>query len=173
MKYWITLIVTALFSLPVIALEVGDKAPDFSLKGSDGNTHRLAEYKGKSAVVIAWYPRAFTKGCTIECKSLAKNGHRIRQFNAAYFMASTDDIDENIRFAKQNGADFPLLSDPTGEVAKSYGVLIPMINIARRITVYIGKDGKILKIDKDINPATSAEDIARNLAKLGVERSEL
>ncbi|GAA5442939.1 hypothetical protein Misp06_01115 [Microbulbifer sp. NBRC 101763] len=172
MKYWITLVLTTLISLPLMALEVGDRAPDFSLQGSDGNTHRLAEHKNRNAVVIAWYPRAFTKGCTIECKSLAKNGHKIRKFNAAYFMASTDDIDENTRFAKHNEADFPLLSDPSGEVAKAYGVLVPMINIARRITVYIGKDGKVLKIDKDVNPATSAEDIARNLAKLGIEKSE-
>ncbi|MFA0809741.1 peroxiredoxin [Microbulbifer epialgicus] len=173
MKYWITLIVSALISLPLMALEVGDKAPDFSLQGSDGKTHTLSEYKNKSAVVIAWYPRAFTKGCTVECKSLARNGYKIRAFNAAYFMASTDTIEENTRFAKENEADFPLLSDPSGEVAKSYGVLIPMINIARRITVYIGKDGKILKIDKDIKPATSAEDIAKNLGKLGVEQNKL
>ena len=55
-------------------LKVGDPAPDFTLHGSDGRTYTLADYKGKQAVVIAWFPKAFTSGCTVECKSLAQNG---------------------------------------------------------------------------------------------------
>ena len=54
-----------------ISLEVGDVAPDFSLPASDGKTYSLDQFKGKQAIVIAWYPMAFTRGCTIECKSLA------------------------------------------------------------------------------------------------------
>lgn len=54
-------------------LKVGDHAPAFSLKGSDGKTYTLDQFKGKSAVVIAWFPKAFTKGCTAECKSLQAN----------------------------------------------------------------------------------------------------
>ena len=61
-------------------LNVGDKAPDFSLQGSDGRLYSLADYRGKQAVVVAWFPRAFTSGCTVECRSLAKNGDRIRSF---------------------------------------------------------------------------------------------
>ena len=57
-------------------LAVGDPAPDFSLPGSDGKTHSMADYRGKQAVVIAWFPRAFTSGCTIECKSLAEKATR-------------------------------------------------------------------------------------------------
>lgn len=161
---------TALISLPLMALEVGDPAPDFSLQASDGKTYSLADFKGKQAVVVAWFPKAFTKGCTIECKSLAENGHLIRTFDAAYFMASTDELEQNTRFAAEQEADFPLLSDPEGEVAKAYGVLMPMVNVARRITVYIGVDGRILKVDRDIRPATSAEDIAQTLEELGVAR---
>jgi len=52
------------------AIDVGDMAPDFSLQGTDGKTHRLADYRGKRAVVLAWFPKAFTGGCTAECKSL-------------------------------------------------------------------------------------------------------
>ena len=59
---------------PQPTLKVGDMAPDFSLQGSDGKTHKLSDYRGKSAVVAAWFPKAFTSGCTIECKSLAENG---------------------------------------------------------------------------------------------------
>lgn len=166
----ITLLLTTLFSLPLMALEVGDPAPDFTLQASDGKTYSLSDFKGQQALVIAWYPKAFTKGCTIECKSLAENGHLIREFDVAYFMASTDELDTNTKFAEEHKADFPLLSDPEGEVADAYDVKMPALNIARRITVYIGKDGNILKIDKDINPATSAEDIAKTLAELEVSK---
>ena len=64
-----------------VSLEVGDDAPDFSLQASDGKTYSLDQFKGKQAIVIAWYPKAFTYGCTIECKSLAENGHLLRQFD--------------------------------------------------------------------------------------------
>jgi peroxiredoxin Q/BCP len=64
-----------------ISLEIGDIAPDFSLPASDGKTYSLDHFKGKQAIVIAWYPMAFTRGCTIECKSLAENGHLLKQFD--------------------------------------------------------------------------------------------
>ena len=94
---------------PAVELKVGDKAPNFKLQGSDGKTYNLADFAGKKAVVIAWFPAAFTKGCTIECKNLAMNGDKIRQFDVAYFMASTDPIEKNTDFAKAQEADFPLL----------------------------------------------------------------
>ncbi len=94
-------------------LAVGDAAPNFSLEGTDGKTYTLADFKGKQAVVLAWYPKAYTSGCTIECKSLAENGGLIRQYDATYFMASVDPIDKNKSFAADQKADFPLLSDPT------------------------------------------------------------
>lgn len=161
-----------LLLLPAVAahsaeLQVGDPAPDFKLKGSDGETYHLADYKGKQAVVIAWFPRAYTSGCTIECKSLAENGHLIRKYDVSYFMASVDPLEDNIGFAEETGADFPLLSDPDKATAKAYGVLHAM-GFAKRQTFYIGADGTILKIDKEVNPKTSAEDMAGILGQLGV-----
>ncbi|MGL6161457.1 peroxiredoxin [Microbulbifer sp.] len=170
MKRLFGLLLASVLSLPALALEVGDPAPDFSLQGSNGKTYSLADFKGKQAVVIAWFPKAFTRGCTIECKSLAENGHLIRQYDTTYFMASTDKVETNTKFAEEQEADFPLLSDPDGAVAKAYGVLVPAVKVARRVTIYIGVNGHILKIDEDIKPATSAEDIARTLGELGVER---
>ncbi len=148
-------------------LAVGDPAPDFSLPASDGKTYRLADFKGQSAVVLAWFPKAFTRGCTIECKSLAEKGDLIRRYQAAYFMASVDPVDENAKFAAEQQADFPLLSDPTKETARAYGVL-NAVGMAHRWTFYIGVDGRILAIDRSVNPATSAEDIAATLGELGV-----
>lgn len=154
---------------PAPEIKVGDQAPDFSLQASDGKTYRLSDYKGKKAVVVAWFPKAFTSGCTIECKSLAANGDKIRKFNVAYFMASVDPVEANKSFAEQEKADFPLLSDPTKETAKAYGVLNQGNGFARRWTYYIGKDGKVLAIDKEVKPATSAEDMVAKLQELGAE----
>lgn len=155
-----------------MSLEVGDIAPDFSLPGSDGKTYSLEQFKGKQAVVIAWYPMAFTRGCTIECKSLAENGHLLRQFDISYFMASVDTVEDNTKFAESTNADFPLLSDTTKEVAKAFDVLA-IYGVPKRHTIYIGKDGKILMVDRKINAETSAQDIAANLEKLGVPKIAL
>jgi len=149
-------------------LKVGDTAPDFSLQASDGKTYKLADFKGKQAVVVAWFPKAFTRGCTIECKSLAENGHLIKKYDVSYFMASVDPVDENVKFGAEHKADFPLLSDPTKQVATAYGVLNAERGFANRWTFYIGKDGKILAIDKTVKPDTSAEDMAAKLGQLGV-----
>ena len=94
-------------------LKVGEKAPDFKLPASDGQTYSLADFKGKEAVVLAWFPKAYTRGCTIECKSLAEHGDLIKKYNAKYFMISVDALEDNKGFAEQQHADFPLLADPT------------------------------------------------------------
>ena len=167
---------------PAVELKVGDKAPNFKLQGTDGKTHQLSDYAGKKAVVIAWFPAAFTRGCTIECKSLAEHGDLIKKYQVQYFMASVDPIEKNTEFAnaksvmlngqevQKEAADFPLLSDPTKEVGTAYGVLNAR-GIANRWTFYIGKDGRILAIDKAVKPDTSAEDLAAKLGELNVAKA--
>ena len=151
------------------ALEVGDKAPDFNLQSTDGNRYQLSDVLEKEAVVLAWFPFAGTKGCTIECKSLAQNGHLLKDIAATYFMASVDPIEDNQVFAEENNADFPLLSDPTKQTAKDYDVL-SLGWYAKRHTFYIGKNGVILYIDRDVRPETSAEDMAKKLIDLGIPK---
>jgi thioredoxin-dependent peroxiredoxin len=162
-----------------VELKVGDMAPDFTLQGTDGKTHKLSDYRGKQAVVVAWFPRAFTQGCTIECKSLAENGDKIRRYNVAYFMASVDPLEQNIKFAKATSvtlgervvekkeADFPMLSDPNKEVAGKYGVLNER-GLANRWTFYIDRNGRIAAIEKMVRPETSAEDMIAKLGELKV-----
>jgi peroxiredoxin Q/BCP len=152
-----------------IDLKVGDAAPVFKLQASDGQTYTLGDFRGKQAVVLAWFPKAYTRGCTVECKSLAEHGDLIKKYDAKYFMVSVDALADNRGFGEQLHADFPLLSDPTKKTAEAYGVL-SALGVAHRWTFYIGKDGKIQAIDKEVNPATSAEDMARKLYELGVPR---
>jgi peroxiredoxin Q/BCP len=169
-------IISSLFLISVslnavaVDLKVGDQAPNFKLQATNGDFYQLSDYKNKQAVVLAWYPMANTRGCTIECKSLVEKGHLIRAFNASYFMASVDPLDTNRDFAKKTGADFPMLSDPTKNTAKAYDVL-NTFKVANRVTFYISKAGKVVRIDKNINPLTAAEDIAINLKQLKIENS--
>ncbi|HTM05571.1 MAG TPA: redoxin domain-containing protein [Vicinamibacterales bacterium] len=174
--------ITVMAQAPAAELKVGDPAPNFKLQATDGRTYQLSDFKNKKAVVVAWFPKAFTQGCTIECKSLAENGDRIRKYDVAYFMASVDPLDDNIRFAKattvdvigtgqkveKKEADFPLLSDPTKDTAKAYGVLAANGAFAQRWTFYIDRNGRISYIDKAIKPATSAEDMIARLGELKV-----
>jgi peroxiredoxin Q/BCP len=151
-------------------LKVGDTAPAFSLMGSDGKTHTLADYKGKY-VVVAWYPKAFTGGCTAECKAFTSSGDTIKKFDVAYFMASVDDADTNKKFAEQEQANFPMLSDPDKKVAMAYGVVPPTgAGFAKRWTFYIGPDSKIVYIDDHINTATAGADLAARLEAIGAHK---
>ena len=170
----LTLAVFGLAAMPAAAgdLKVGDQAPNFKLQATDGKTYALADFKGKEGVVLAWFPKAFTQGCTIECKSLAEHGDMIKKYNAKYFMISVDPLEGeqgNKAFAAAHNADFPLLSDPGKDTANAYGVINAQRGFANRWTFYIDKTGKITAIDKEVKPATSAEDMAATLKQLGVE----
>jgi len=153
-------------------LKVGDMAPGFSLPGSDGKTHSLADYRDRQAVVLAWFPKAFTPGCTTECKAFAAGGAKLKKFDAVYFTISVDKSEKNKEFAESVGADYPILSDPGGEVARAYGVTGPVQRWASRWTFYIGADGKILHIDKNVHPSTHVDDVAAKLKELGVPEQE-
>lgn len=150
-------------------LKVGDDAPAFEMQGSDGKTYKSSDFVGKQAVVIAWFPKAFTGGCTKECKSLAENGDKLRKLDAAYFTASVDDQETNAKFAKSLELDYPILCDPSKKAAEAFGVLNSERGVAQRVTFYIGKDGKILHIDKAVNTTEHGSDIAAKLKELGIE----
>jgi peroxiredoxin Q/BCP len=148
--------------------KVGDPAPAFSLQGSDGKIHALSDYKGKSAVVLAWFPKAFTPGCTKECKSFAQGGSSLKDLKVAYFTASVDAPDYNKKFAESLECDYPILSDPEKTVAKAYGVVHEGRAVPERWTFYIDQDGVIRAIDKSVNTASAAADVAAKVKELGL-----
>lgn len=138
----------------IAAPAVGDAAPDFSLPGSDGKTYKLADFRGRKGVVLAWFPKANSAQCSTECKSLRESGAAISGAGAALFAVSVDDAATNKRFAESLGLDYPVLSDASKETAKAYGVLNPSNGLAQRWTFFIGKDGKIRHIDQAVQPST-------------------
>jgi len=158
----------SVFGLAAEELQVGDPAPPFELAGSDGKTYRLADFDGKKTVVLAWFPKAFTPGCTAECSSLRKNSDELKKFDIAYFTASCDKAAKNKKFAESLELDYPILSDPEKKVAEAYGVVGPGRLVARRWTFYIGPDGKIIAIDKDVRTGFHGQDVVEKLKHLHV-----
>lgn len=153
---------------PRLELTPGHEAPDFTLAASDGRTYRLADLRGR-LVVMAWFPKAFTAGCTMECKSLGLSKAALGAFDAAIFAASCDTVDINREFAASTGVEFPILSDPDKTVARAYGVLGPL-GLPSRWTVYVGPDGRLLAIDREVRAFSHGADIVQALEKYGVSR---
>lgn len=151
------------------ALEVGDKAPDFTLQASDGKTYSLSDFTGHQPVVLAFFPAAFTGGCTIQCKAIRDSSDEIKSFDVAYFMASVDTPEKNTEFAKEYELDFPVLADPEKTMAEAYGVLSER-GFANRWTYYIDAEGVVVKIDKSTNPSSAGRDLADSMAALGFPR---
>lgn len=167
----LTLGLAVAFSGSVSAdLKVGDKAPEFTLKASDGKTYKLADFAGKQSVVVAWFPKAFTGGCTKECKSLRATSEGLKPTGVAYFTASCDDAETNGKFAKSLDLDYPILSDPEKETAKAYGVVHEGRAVPERWTFYIGKDGLIKEIDKKIRTEEAGPDMIAKLKTLGLSK---
>ena len=161
----LALLVT-LFAAGANALEVGDKAPDFSLQGSDGVAYSRADFVGKRGFVLAWFPRAFTSGCTAELEDLRDAAASIAAYDAAVFMVSTDPPEKNAEFAKSVDAKQVLLSDPEGSVASAFGVE-GLGGYAKRWTFYVDRDGVVRAIDTEVATDTAGQDIARKLGELG------
>jgi peroxiredoxin Q/BCP len=147
---------------------VGEKAPPFSLKGTDGKTYSLDQFKGKSAVVLAWFPKADTPGCTTECKSIRASSKELRELNVAYFTISVDKPEDNKKFAEKYDLDYPILSDPDKTVAGAYGVLLGSRPYAARWTFYIDKDGIIKEVDRSVKVDQAGSDIAAKVKALGL-----
>ena len=151
----------------LLALSVGSPAPEWKLQGSDGKTYSLADFKGKQGVVIAWFPKAGTSGCTAELRDMRDRAAEIAAYDATVFLASLDPPERNAEWAKEEGSKHVILSDPTGEVARAYDVAGIGGLFAKRWTFYIDKDGAVVAIDKDVKTGQAGADIAKKLGELG------
>jgi len=149
-----------------VVLRAGDEAPDFTLPASDGATYRLRDLRG-TPVVLAWFPKAFTGGCTAECKSLSAFSSAFERAHVRCFAASVDTPQTNAEFAAALDLTCPILSDPGKDVARAYGVLGPS-GFASRWTFYIGADGRILDIDTQVRATSHGRDVAARLTQLGI-----
>lgn len=129
------------------SLEVGQEAPAFDLTDQDGGRHRLADYRG-SWLVLYFYPRDDTPGCTAEACGFRDAITLLRQLGAGVLGVSTDTAASHARFAAKFGLPFPLLADTGGETARAYGSLFSLgpLQAARRQTFLIAPDGRLARI---------------------------
>jgi peroxiredoxin Q/BCP len=131
--------------------------------------HQLSDSRGRETVVLAWFPKAFTGGCTLQCEAMGRSTAAIRAFEARHYGISVDDVNTNREFAEALGVGYPILSDPDGHVARAYGVLGPS-GFPSRTTFFIGADGQILHIDRVVNPLSHGRDITARLGALQIPR---
>jgi len=135
-------------------LREGEAAPSFSLEGSDGKKHTLKEFRGKR-LVLYFYPKDDTIGCTIEAKCFNARMDEIRQADAEVVGVSADDTESHGRFVSKYDLGFLLLSDPDKKTIKKYDAYgnrgIFGMGIIRK-TFIIGKDGRIVKIFPRVRP---------------------
>ena len=129
-------------------LKKGDAAPDFSLKDSDGNIHKLSDYKGK-ILALYFYPKDFTGGCTEQACNLRDNFSQLKDAGIVILGVSFDDTLTHKKFSEEYKLPFPLLSDTEKKVSIAYGAKRENKDTPKRITYVIDGNGKILhKLDK-------------------------
>lgn len=128
------------------AVKVGDKAPDFTLQGPDGRMISLHDYAGSRNVVVYFYPKDFTAGCTAETKAFGENYDAILSMGAEILGISSDSAGSHSSFAQECGARFPLLADTGGRVREAYGAKSSFGLIPGRVTFVIDKYGVVKHI---------------------------
>ena len=148
--------------------KIGNLAPKFALQDHEGNAVSLADFKGKSAVVVYFYPKAMTPGCTVQAQGLRDTAKALKKLNTVVLGISPDPIKKLAKFVERDALNFQLLSDEDHAVADSYGAWGPKKFMGRefdgilRTTFIVGKDGKLKAVmdkfkTKDHHTALIAE----------------
>jgi peroxiredoxin Q/BCP len=141
---------------PPPSVKVGQAAPDFALPymspkqggGYENKTMKLSDFKGKQNVVLAFFPAAFSPGCTKEMQQYHQTAGKFNASNTQIFGVSVDSTWANKAFREQIGAEFPILSDWKKDVSRQLGILNEETGFARRTTFVIDKAGIVQKIDQ-------------------------
>ena len=141
-----------------MTVQIGDQAPDFVLKDQTGQPVQLSDYHGKKAVILVFYPAAFSGVCENEMCAIRDRAEVFRNDEVETLAISVDSPAAHKRWADEQGFEFPLLSDfwPHGEVASTYGVFDEQLGVAVRGTFIVDTDGKVIYTDR--NPLPEARD---------------
>ena len=174
MKTFICLLVGAVLAqfsafgaeAPKVMPKVGDMAPDFSAAASDGTTVHLKDYVGKDNIILYFYPKDDTTGCTKEACGIRDSFGEFKGMDATVFGVSFDSVESHKNFIAKYKLPFVLLADTDKKVAKLYGVADDKSVVARRVTFVINKAGKIAFVDPNVNPATHADELRSVLVHL-------
>jgi peroxiredoxin Q/BCP len=152
-------------------LKVGLKAPDFKLKDQENNIHSLSNYKGKW-VVLYFYPKDNTPGCTKEACSFRDNLEELKKEGVVVLGVSADSVNSHQKFAEKYKLNFPILSDENKEIIKKYKAWGKKKFMGKtyegilRITYLINKQGKIFKVYPNVSPENHALEILKDIKNI-------
>lgn len=147
--------------------EVGSMAPDFTLTSQEGTAVSLKDYRGKW-VVLYFYPKDFTSGCTIEAHNFQRDQAQYAQKNAVVLGVSVDSADSHKQFCTKEGLNFKLLADTDHKVSTAYGSVMNfgVTQIAARHTFLIDPQGKIVRAYTTVDPNKHSEEVLTALTEL-------
>jgi len=140
--------------------QAGTAAPDFSLPSQDGTVISLKDYAGKW-VVLYFYPKDFTSGCTVEAHNFQRDQAEFAKRNAVILGVSVDTADSHRKFCAKEGLNFKLLADTSHQVSKQYGSLMNfgVAQISARNTFLIDPQGRIARAFASVNPARHSAEV--------------
>ena len=153
---------------PVLAAmpKAGDVAPDFIGQDQDGHTVKLADFAGKKLVLLYFYPKDNTPGCTTEACGFRDRMSQFQTNNLVVIGVSFDSAEKHRKFITDEHLNFPLLADPDGKIVAAYDAKMPLLHLAKRVSFLIGTDGKILHVTDAMNPQTHFKEIQAALEAL-------
>ena len=144
---------------------VGSAAPAFTLQSQEGKTISLKDFRGQW-VVLYFYPKDMTQGCTIEAHNFQRDLGQYSARKAAILGVSADTVDSHQQFCTKESLTFRLLADPGKETIGAYGSLAPNGAVAARNTFLIDPSGTVRKVYVKVNPNTHSQDVLGDLAEL-------
>ena len=168
----ITLAVATLLAMTASAADetktpkVGDKAPAITGKDQDGKTWKLAGHTGKKVVLLYFYPKDDTKGCTLQACGLRDRMEDLKKENVEVVGVSFDSEDSHQKFIAKHNLNFRLLADTDGKIAGAYGVRMGVRSMARRVSFLIGTDGKVAHVTDDPAADKHLTEMKEAVAKL-------
>jgi len=151
----------------IAEINTGQTAPNFNLQDQNGNWHTLDNYKGQW-VVLFFYPKDQTPGCTTEACNFRDNIFEFQKLNTQILGVSLDDIESHQAFSEKYSLPYPILADVNKECATEYGVLgkFMMMTIAKRQSFLINPEGQIVKHYKKVDPDTHTKEVIIDLKQL-------
>jgi peroxiredoxin Q/BCP len=159
--------VTPLMTFAASVPSVGSLAPEFSLASQEGTPVSLKDYRGKW-LVLYFYPKDFSSGCTIEAHNFQRDQPQYQQRNAVVLGVSVDSTNSHQQFCAKEGLNFKLLADTDHKVSTAYGSLtnLGLVKFASRHTFIINPEGKVAKVFTEVNPNKHSEEVLAALAEL-------